>query len=139
MKQMTLPQDLRAQILREAQTASPRECCGLLEGMRQNGSFRVRALHPVRNLSSDPARFQMDPQNQFAAQKCARAGGAAIIGCYHSHPGGRAEPSAADRAGAGQDNFLWLIAADDELRAFVYSDGDFIGLGIGDDWVTSSE
>jgi proteasome lid subunit RPN8/RPN11 len=139
MKRVLLPQDLRAQILSEAQVAYPRECCGLLQGMRENGSFRVTGLYPVRNLSSDPARFEMDPQDQFAAQKCARVGGAAIIGCYHSHPDGHAEPSAADRAGAGQDDFLWLIAADGELRAFVYSGGDFNGRGIGDDWVTSSE
>ena len=134
-RQVELPAALASAIGVQARAASPRECCGLLEGVRGNGGFRVAALHPVRNLSPDAAHFAMDPQDQFAAQRAARANGRSIIGCYHSHPGGLAQPSAADQAGAGEENFLWLIAGDEDLRAFVYLDGEFFGA----DWVTSSE
>ena len=79
-----------------------------------------------------------DPADQFAAQKAARAQGQAIIGCYHSHPGGQAQPSAADLAGAGEEDFLWLIASGETLNAFVYSRGGFARLDWGADWVTSS-
>ena len=122
---VALPQELRARILREAQTAYPRECCGLLQGVRDGGGFHITALHPVRNLASAPDRFDMDPKDQFAAYKGARANGQSVIGCYHSHPDGRAEPSAADLAGAGEENFLWLIAGNGEIGVFVYAASGF--------------
>jgi proteasome lid subunit RPN8/RPN11 len=133
-RHVELPAALVDAIGAQARAASPYECCGLLEGMRGDGGFRVMALHPVRNLSPDAAHFAMDPQDQFAAQRTARANGRGIIGCYHSHPGGPAQPSAADRAGASEEDFLWLIAGDEDLRAFVYLDGEFFGA----DWVMSS-
>lgn len=130
-----LPAALAAAIRDQARQAAPRECCGLLEGRRAAEGFAVLALHPARNLSSGLDRFEIDPRDHIAASKEARAGGMGIIGCYHSHPGGVARPSAADLAGAGEDDFLWLIAAGEALAAFVYSDGMFRGA----EWVTSSE
>ena len=130
-----LPDGLRTQILREARGAAPRECCGLVEGLRDVENFRITALHPSRNLADGADRFDIDPRDQFAAYKTARAQGRAIIGCYHSHPNGRAQPSATDLAGAGEENFLWLIAADEDVNAFVYLGGRFAGA----EWVTSSE
>jgi len=129
-----LPPPLAAAIAAAAAQAAPRECCGLLEGVRRNGLFIVQALHPARNLSAEPDCFEIDAWDHIAAVKKARGAGAAIIGCYHSHPEGAARPSARDLAGAGEDNFLWLIAAGERLEAFVYSDGSFVGA----DWVTSS-
>jgi proteasome lid subunit RPN8/RPN11 len=132
--QVLLPQDLRRQILEEARIVHPRECCGLIEGVRDGGQFRITALHPARNLSADAGRFfQIDPHDQFAAQRAARTNGAAIIGCYHSHPGGRPAPSTADLSGAAEQNFLWLIAGGEKLESFVYLDGAFVGLVTGAD------
>jgi proteasome lid subunit RPN8/RPN11 len=127
MTAVWLPEGLRAQILQAAATASPRECCGLIAGVREGAQFRVRALHPARNLAVDIDRFDIDPADHLAASKAARAAGHQIIGCYHSHPDGGGEPSACDLAGAGEENFLWLIAAGGNLAAFVYSCGGFVG------------
>ena len=132
MRHVLLPGDLRAQILREA--SGVRECCGLLEGARNGDHFRITALHAVENLAREDDRFEMNPRDQITALKAARASGHAIVGCYHSHPNGRGEPSEADRMGAGEENFLWLIAAGESLKAFVYLRGEFVGA----DWVTSS-
>lgn len=129
-----LPPPLAAAIAAAAGLAAPRECCGLLEGVRRDGVFIVQALHPAGNLSPEADRFEIDPRDHIAAVKKARAGGAAIIGCYHSHPKGAARPSARDLAGAGEEDFLWLIAAGERLEAFVYLEGAFVGA----DWVTSS-
>lgn len=129
-----LPPALAAIIGDEVRRAGRRECCGLLEGARSGDFFAVRGVHPARNLSDDPDRFEIDPRDHIAAVKKARANGAAIIGCYHSHPHGSAQPSAHDLAGAGEDDFLWVIAAAQTLAAFVYSRGSFCGA----DWVTSS-
>lgn len=130
-----LADDLRAQIRREAKAADPRECCGLIEGARDGDVFRATALHPARNIVTDPDRFEIDPRDHLAASKAARANGRALIGCYHSHPDGAARPSPRDLAGAGEENFLWLIAAGEKLAAFVYLCGGFVSA----DWVMSSE
>lgn len=134
MTAVLMPEELRRQILEEARAAHPAECCGLLEGTREGQRFRITALYPARNLSSDPHRFEIDPRDRIAAQRRAREQAMAVIGCYHSHPDGPAMPSIADRAGAGEDDFLWLIASGESLNAFVYSRGVFTGA----DWVTSS-
>ncbi len=118
---------LAEQIRREAEIAAPRECCGLIEGLREAGRFRVTALHAARNLAPEPDRFDVDPRDHLAASKAARARGHQIIGCYHSHPHGAAIPSARDAEGAEEENFLWLVAAGGELAAFVHFRGGFVG------------
>lgn len=138
IRTLLLPPALREQILAAARAAAPRECCGLVEGVRDDRIARAFALHPARNLADRDGRFEIDPQDQFDALRLARAAGRVLVGCYHSHPGGVAEPSPADLAGAGEDNFLWLIAAEDTLAGFVYCEGGFSGLKIGADCVTSS-
>lgn len=141
---LILPENLEAQIAEAARAAFPRECCGLIEGTRSDESFRVTALHPGRNLAEAPDRFEIDPVDHIAAVKSARARGATIIGCYHSHPNGEARPSRHDLSGAREDGFLWLIAASDgaqcKIEAFVYRAPDFVALSkeLGADLVTSS-
>jgi len=131
MTRVTLPEALKAQILAEARQAFPGECCGLVEGLRLEGGdeFRITALHPARNLAAAPDRFELAPEDHIQAFKAARANRTTLIGCYHSHPNGRAEPSPTDKAGAGEENFLWLVAAGERLEAFVYLGGEFRAAG----------
>jgi proteasome lid subunit RPN8/RPN11 len=107
---LVFPERLRLQLESEARAAFPRECCGLVEGTRDIAGYEISFLHPVHNLSADADRFEIDPVEHFRHLKAARARNADIIGVYHSHPNGKAEPSARDQAGAGEENFLWLIA-----------------------------
>lgn len=146
---LVLPPELRARIEQESRAAFPRECCGLIEGERAHATATALALHPAHNIASAPERFEIAPEDHFAALKAARGMGRAVIGCYHSHPGGQAQPSATDLAGAGEEDFLWLVAAlgtPDEpvtLAGFVYSAAFFLPVELigatGADLVTSSE
>lgn len=87
--------------------AETTEICGLLLG---EGDY-VSAILPAGNVAQDPAaHFEIDPAQLIAAHKAVRAGGPAILGHYHSHPGGRPEPSVTDAACAAADGALWLIA-----------------------------
>lgn len=126
---LILPDALLAQIESQARVAFPRECCGLIEGVEQDGVLRATALYPTRNLSIDADRFEIDPADHFAAQRAARSNGHAIIGCYHSHPNGVARPSVEDRADALEDGFVWLVCGVSEKQAatgaFVFEKGDF--------------
>lgn len=121
----------RARIEAEARAAFPKECCGLLEGVRDGHQARIVAVHPARNLSPDADRFEIDPAQQFALMRALRDTEREIIGCYHSHPNGKAEPSPRDLEGAGEDGFVWLIAGvagEVNLAAFVFRGGAFAPL-----------
>jgi proteasome lid subunit RPN8/RPN11 len=106
---LLLPRALRDRIAAEARAAFPRECCGLIEGRREGDATQASAVHPVRNLAAEPDRFELDPAEQFRLMRALRGTGRELVGCYHSHPNGRAVLSPRDRAGAGEDDFLWLI------------------------------
>lgn len=82
------------------------EVCGLLLGEADH----VEAIRPAANVAADPSRhFEIDPAALIVAHRDARRGGPAVIGHYHSHPSGIAEPSATDAACAAPDGALWII------------------------------
>ena len=89
------------------------------------------ALHPSINQAAEPDRFAIDPRLQFSLLRGLRGSGRSVIGCYHSHPNGRAEPSPRDAENAFETDFLWLILALDdrdgeaELAAFTRVERDF--------------
>jgi proteasome lid subunit RPN8/RPN11 len=106
---------LLARLLAQARAAPGVEVCGLLFGT----SGRITVAEPCANLASDPARaFEIDPAALFAAHRRARTGGPTLIGHYHSHPTGKAQPSATDAANAMGDGAVWLIVAGEDARAW---------------------
>ena len=130
---LVISQALHRQLMAEAAAAYPNECCGLIEGARTGDAIEAVTLHPTRNLASTPDRFEIDPAEHFRLLRCLRGTGREIIGCYHSHPGGRAVPSPRDREMASEENFVWLIAAVDEqalceIAAYLFADGEFAPL-----------
>jgi desampylase len=84
------------------------EVCGLLFGTVE----AVETVQRCANVADTPAtRFEIDPAALIAAHKVERAGGARVIGHYHSHPNGVCAPSEADRAEALDAGQYWLIVA----------------------------
>lgn len=103
---------LMATLLAEAATAGSLECCGLLLGEAGGPAFRIVRAVPVANVATEPThRFEIDPVVLLQAHKTARTGGAPLIGYYHSHPNGRAEPSPDDQDMATGDGRIWAIIA----------------------------
>jgi len=124
MRALVLPDTLHEQLTAEARAAFPMECCGLIEGTATPEGWRATALHGSKNLAENPKQnFLIDPQIHFALLHRLRGTDCAIIGCYHSHPQGRGEPSERDRAAAMDDGFVWLIAGDGEWNAYVFDAG----------------
>lgn len=90
----------------EAARANPQEACGLLLGQ---GTHIASAI-PAVNIHPEPqTHFEIDPQALIDAHRAARAGGAQVLGYYHSHPTSRARPSATDAAMASGDGRVWAI------------------------------
>jgi proteasome lid subunit RPN8/RPN11 len=130
---LILQDELRARIEAEARESFPRECCGLIEGVREDNAVRVCALHATNNLATAPDRFEIDPAAQFRLMGALRGTGREVVGCYHSHPNSRAEPSARDLENASEQGFVWLIAAlgagnDVRLAAFICENRAFAPL-----------
>jgi len=95
-------------MLQAARAAAPEECCGLLIGQGR----RVTRLVPAANVHEAPRRFfTIDPAVQFATLRELRAagGGEDVIGHYHSHPDGPAEPSPRDLAEANDPDAIWIV------------------------------
>jgi proteasome lid subunit RPN8/RPN11/predicted GIY-YIG superfamily endonuclease len=91
-----------------AAQASPDEACGLLLG--EDG--KVTEARAAANVALDPSRhFEIDPQALIDAHRAERAAGPALLGYFHSHPTGSAEPSATDRERAAGDGKAWAIIA----------------------------
>lgn len=108
-----------ARIEAAAQSGLPRESCGLLLGEPVQEGWRVTGIEESRNIAPPDRhdRFEVDPALLLRIQKSARAGGARMIGVYHSHPGGGAEPSPTDLAAAWQTGMIWLITGLEKDRA----------------------
>lgn len=115
-----------------AEHACPREACGLLVGV---GGDVFEAVETA-NLADRPDRFLIDPRAHIALMRRLRGSGLEIVGVFHSHPEGRAEPSAIDREAACYPGWLWLIAAPrrdrgTEIAAFRHdAPGRFTPLGV---------
>lgn len=106
---------LVARLLSDAAASPDVEVCGLLFG----SDARIEAAQACANVAEDPARaFEIDPAALFAAHRRARAGGPAVIGCYHSHPNGAAHPSWRDADSAAPDRSVWLIVGGAEFECF---------------------
>jgi proteasome lid subunit RPN8/RPN11 len=144
MTHLILGGRLRAQIETQARAAYPRECCGLVEGIRRRDFIEASTIHATGNVAAEADRFEIDPAEHIRLLRAARASGREIIGCYHSHPNGRSDLSARDREHADEDGFVWLIVSlsvqDVEvlLRAFIVANGNFEPLSIASCPVTGS-
>lgn len=122
---IVVPQAIIDTILAEAQAAFPCECCGILLGE----GARIHAILPAANVHPRPeTRFEIDPQALVDAHRAARRGGPQVLGYYHSHPAGPAEPSATDRAQAAHDGAIWAIAGEQEVRLWRDGQGGFAPL-----------
>lgn len=107
-----------------ARDSAPEECCGLLLGCEA-----IEDVRSAANVAADPRRrFEIDPQALIDTHRAARAGGPRVIGYYHSHPAGPAEPSAIDRAMAAGDGKVWAIVGESGVTFWRDDRGGFAPL-----------
>jgi proteasome lid subunit RPN8/RPN11 len=98
-----------------AENCRPDECCGLLAG--HSGGV-VRFVYPLTNSNASPVSYTIDAREHFAAWRHAERNGWELIGAFHSHPNGPSEPSATDRALAGEPDWAYVIVSGGSLYAY---------------------
>lgn len=110
-------------ILKHCKDDLPNESCGLLAGTVEGEVKTVTKIYLLTNIDASNEHFSMDPKEQFAALKDARANGVEIIGNFHSHPESPSRPSEEDKRLAYDPNIEYLILSLQEadhpvLKAF---------------------
>ncbi|MBR1866452.1 MAG: M67 family metallopeptidase [Lachnospiraceae bacterium] len=110
-------------ILAHCEQGLPNESCGLLAGTVEGEVKTVTKVYLLTNIDASNEHFSMDPKEQLAALKDARADGVSIIGNFHSHPESPSRPSEEDKRLAYDSTIEYLILSLQErenpvLRAF---------------------
>ena len=107
-------------IERAAETAYPEEACGLLVGRAgPGGTWQVNAVESSANVAEPPRtrRFEVDPKLRLRLERELRESPDSVLGVYHSHPNGLAEPSETDISMIFEPDMIWLITTVSEGRA----------------------
>ena len=113
----------RDAVLAHARAEHPREACGLLIGL----SGQISRVVPADNVAARPKTgFEIDPATLLRVHREVRGAGEVVLGNYHSHPNGRAEPSRTDAARAVTDGQVWMIVADGALTAWTMTATGFV-------------
>lgn len=87
----------------------PNEACGLLAGTIDGEEKVIEKVYLLTNIDASREHFSMDPREQLAAVKDARANGLTLIGNFHSHPESPSRPSEEDKRLAYDPNLEYLI------------------------------
>lgn len=77
-----IPERIVADMVAHARAEAPLEACGLLAGVGDT----VREIYRMANVDASAEHFSLDPREQLAVLRHARAEGFAVLGVYHSHP-----------------------------------------------------
>lgn len=109
---MLISAEALRQVVEAAEAAYPGECCGLLVGQaKPNGTVEASRAHASANLGKKFNRFEIDPRLWVDLARALGKGPNKVVGLYHSHPDGPAQPSAVDLDAAWGEELVWLIVS----------------------------
>ena len=100
----------KEEMIGDALSAFPDECCGFLFGEEATGERIITAIRVVNNAKEGDKRrrFEIAPEDYLRAERFADENGLQLLGVYHSHPNHPAIPSEYDRV-AAQPYFSYII------------------------------
>lgn len=106
---LKLRKDLYDKMLKHCEEGLPNESCGLIAGTVDGNVKTVEKVYLLTNIDASREHFSMDPKEQLAAVKDARAAGLAMLGNFHSHPESPSRPSEEDKRLAYDSTAEYLI------------------------------
>lgn len=131
-----IPPHVVADMTAHARAEAPVEACGLLAG----AGGVVHRSYRMANVDASPEHFSLDPREQLAVIREARAAGLSLLALYHSHPATPARMSDEDLRLAFTPGVRHVILSlrdpeRPELRSFIVADGQAVDEG----WVLEEE
>ena len=106
---LKLRKDLYDKMLKHCEDGLPNESCGLIAGTVDGDVKTVEKVYLLTNIDASREHFSMDPKEQLAAVKDARAAGLAMLGNFHSHPESPSRASEEDKRLAYDSTAEYLI------------------------------
>ncbi len=106
---LKLRKDLYDKMLKHCEDGLPNESCGLIAGTVDGDVKTVEKVYLLTNIDASREHFSLDPKEQLAAVKDARAAGLAMLGNFHSHPESPSRPSEEDKRLAYDSTAEYLI------------------------------
>lgn len=106
---LKLRKDLYDKMLKHCEDGLPNESCGLIAGTVDGDVKTVEKVYLLTNIDASREHFSMDPKEQLAVVKDARAAGLAMLGNFHSHPESPSRPSEEDKRLAYDSTAEYLI------------------------------
>ena len=100
-----LHQEQFDQVVEHLQSVWPEEGCGLLAGI----AGETHRVLPITNIFHSRNRFRMDPEQQVTSMLAIREAGMQLVGIFHSHPHGPAQPSTIDMLEAAYPEAAYLV------------------------------
>lgn len=120
---LKLKKELYDKILKHCIDGLPNESCGLIAGTIDGEVKTIEKVYLLTNIDASREHFSMDPKEQLAAVKDARANQLVMLGNFHSHPESPSRPSEEDKRLAYDSTAEYLILSLQEegnpvLKAF---------------------
>ena len=106
---LRLPKDLYMEMVAHCIRGLPDEACGLLVGAYEGPE--VTHLFPTVNAAASAMVYEIDPKEMLGVDRAARALGADIMGCFHSHTHTDAYPSPTDVAQALDPGWHYVLVS----------------------------
>ena len=120
---MKLKKEHYDEIVKHCVAGLPNEACGLIAGTIDGDVKQIEKIYLLTNIDKSREHFSMDPKEQLAAVKDARANHYTMLGSFHSHPESPSRPSQEDKRLAYDSTAEYLILSLQEenhpvLKAF---------------------
>lgn len=116
---ITLSKEDYEKIVSHSKKELPKEACGLLAGIIENGNKIIKKVYLLTNIDQSKEHFSLEPKEQFIAVKDMRAKGYEPLGNWHSHPNTPAIPSKEDIRLAYDSSASYMILSLMERDALV--------------------
>ena len=109
---LEIPTAIRDDIVIHASEGTPAEVVGVLAGERGADRSRVDRAHRADNVAETPgSRYEIAPVEELALLERIEDDGLDVVGFYHSHPRGPAEPSPTDARLAAWPGHSYVIVS----------------------------
>ena len=106
----------------KVQSGCIEEVCGILIGKKKKGKILIDEVKKVENVANSRFLFEISPYDLYNAYIYAQKMNKDVIGIFHSHPHGSANPSSLDAKGIKETGLVWMIVGKDDVKAFLYDD-----------------
>jgi proteasome lid subunit RPN8/RPN11 len=106
---LLIPQKIYEEMIVQARTELPNECCGLLAGIPQGEVAQVTKGYPLVNALASPVEYESESRSLFRAYRDLSERGLEVLAVYHSHPTSPPIPSKKDLARSYSEQVVHLI------------------------------